>query len=154
MGHTRWRAMLIASLFASGRSRQTTLRESNGSTRVKPSRSRPNRYFLRVGYLSVQRLLRSLSLSQRFLIVAVIVIALAMALLGAWIGRSLQASVAEGVATTAADTIESLIEHQFKGMSLDDPLSSQDQARLEEIFTIANDFESARLLQIRITRSG
>jgi len=103
-----------------------------------------------VGYLSVQRLLRSLSLSQRFLIVAVIVIALAMALLGAWIGRSLQASVAEGVATTAADTIESLIEHQFKGMSLDDPLSSQDQARLEEIFTIANDFESARLLQIRI----
>ena len=94
--------------------------------------------------------MRSFSLSQRFLVVAIIVVAAAMVILGAWIGRSLQSSVAEGVATTAADTIESLIEQQFKGMSLDDPLDAKDQALLDNIFKIGNDFESSRLLQIRI----
>jgi signal transduction histidine kinase len=117
-------------------------------TEAPVNAQRPN--FLRQGRFLAHRLFQRLTLSQRFLIVAVVVVALAMLGLGSWVGESLRASTTKGVATAAADSIESLIAHQISGVNLERPMSDKDQAALNDIFEIGNDASAPRLLQIRL----
>ena len=107
-------------------------------------------YFLRRGRLLAHRLSQRLSLSQRFLIFAVVIVAIAMFGLGNWIGLALRSSITRGVATTAAGSIESLIAHQIDGLNLDEPMSTGDRAALNEVFAVGNDAIAPRLLQIRL----
>ena len=59
----------------------------------------------------------ALTLSQRFLIAAVLVVAIAMAAPGKWIGVWLQQGITNGVATTAAASIDSLVARQIGDVS-------------------------------------
>lgn len=105
---------------------------------------------IRRARLAAYRLTRYLTLSQRFLLAAAIVVALAMAVLGNWIGYYLQSSITRGVASSAAASIDSLISHQFDILGPDRPLTEEDRAKLDEVFEIGNDADSTRLLQIQI----
>ncbi|HEY0854396.1 MAG TPA: ATP-binding protein [Devosia sp.] len=96
------------------------------------------------------RAVGSLSLSQRFLVVAVTVVALAMAGLGAWGGYYVQRGITEGVANTAAASIDALVAHEVGQLRLTGELSADVRANLDDVFAIGNDAESTRLLQIRI----
>ena len=107
-------------------------------------------YFLRRGRLLAHRLSQRLTLSQRFLIFAVVIVAIAMFGLGNWIGLALRSSITRGVATTAAGSIESLIAHQIDRLNLNEPMSASDSAALNEVFAIGNDATAPRLLQIRL----
>lgn len=93
---------------------------------------------------------RRLSLSQRFLLAAAIVVALGMVLLGNWIGIYLQASILSGVAGTAASSIESLIAHQLDNVALGSGITPEQQQSLDSAFRIGNDAQQTRLLQVRI----
>lgn len=93
---------------------------------------------------------RRLSLSQRFLIAAVIVVALAMLSLGSWIGLYLQQSILTGVAGTAASSIEALVSQQLLGIEPGTPVTPEQRANLDSAFRIGNAADETRLLQIRI----
>lgn len=103
--------------------------------------------YVRVVWL---RAMRGLSLSQRFLIAAVLVVALAMLGLGAWVGHYVQRGITDGVAATAAASIDSLVAHQVGVLRDDGILTPEEKARLDQVFSIGNEADSARLLQIRI----
>lgn len=96
------------------------------------------------------RAMRALTLSQRFLIAAVLVVAIAMVALGNWIGVYLQQGITNGVATTAAASIDSLVAHQIGDVSPDRMPTAEERAQLDEAFAIGNDASSTRLLQIRV----
>jgi signal transduction histidine kinase len=96
------------------------------------------------------RSMRRLSLSQRFLIAAVLVVALAMGSLGNWIGVYLQQGITNGVAATAAASIDSLIAHQIGDVSPGHLPSAADKVQLDAAFALGNESNSTRLLQIRI----
>lgn len=108
------------------------------------------RRWLRSVRLLAVRTLRALSLSHRFLIAAVLVVALAMGALGNWIGIYLQQGITNGVAATAAASIDSLIAHQIGSVAVGRPPSAEERAELDEAFALSNDSNSTRLLQIRI----
>ncbi len=100
------------------------------------------------------RVVGSLSLSQRFLAVAVIVVALAMAGLGAWGGYYVQRGITEGVANTAAASIDALVAHEVGELRITGEISPDVRATLDDVFAIGNDSDSTRLLQIRIRDLG
>lgn len=108
------------------------------------------RRLLRGGRLFALRTLRTLSLSQRFLIAAVLVVALAMGALGNWIGVYLQQGITNGVAATAAASIDSLIAHQIGDVSPGQSPPAEEREKLDAAFALGNDSNSTRLLQIRI----
>lgn len=108
------------------------------------------RRLLRSMRLLALRAMRTLSLSQRFLIAAVLVVAIAMVALGNWIGLYLQQGITNGVATTAAASIESLIAHQIGDVAPGQRPTPEDRQQLDEAFTLGNDSSSTRLLQIRV----
>jgi signal transduction histidine kinase len=93
---------------------------------------------------------RALNLTQRFLIVSVLVTAAAMALLGAGVSYYVRSSIAEGVAGTAAASIDSLVANSLNGMFAGDTLTEADRARLDRLFEIGSDAEATRLIQIRL----
>jgi signal transduction histidine kinase len=105
---------------------------------------------IRWARLAAYRLTRYMTLSQRFLLAAAIVVAFAMVVLGNWIGYYLQSSITKGVATSAAASIDSLISYQFDRLGPDRPLTAEDRAKLDQVFEIGNDADSTRLLQIHI----
>ena len=82
--------------------------------------------------------LRGLSLTQRFLIVSVIVIAAAMALLGAGVSYYVRNGIADGIAETAAASIDSLVTHSLDGMFISDTLTDADRSRLDRLFEIGS----------------
>jgi signal transduction histidine kinase len=94
--------------------------------------------------------LGSLNLTQRFLIVSVLVIAAAMALLGAGVSYYVRSSIAEGVAGTAAASIDSLLANSLSTMFAGETLTAADRARLDQLFEIGSDAEATRLMQIRM----
>lgn len=94
--------------------------------------------------------LGGLSLTQRFLIVSVIVIAAAMALLGAGVSYYVRGSIAEGIAGTAAASIDSLVASSLNGMFAGATLTDADRARLDTLFEIGSEAEATRLIQIRL----
>jgi signal transduction histidine kinase len=96
------------------------------------------------------RAIRSLRLSDRFLIAAVLVVAIAMGALGNWIGIYLQQGITDGVAATAAASIDSLIAHQIGDVAVGRSPSAEERAELDQAFALSNDSNSTRLLQIRI----
>jgi signal transduction histidine kinase len=110
----------------------------------------PIRNVFRLARLGFRRAIRRIALSQLFLIAAVVVVALAMIVLGNWIGAYLKAGIGQGVARTAASSIESLIAHNLEGLGPERPLGEVDRAKLDTVFSIGNDANSTRLLQIRI----
>jgi signal transduction histidine kinase len=93
---------------------------------------------------------RGLSLTQRFLIVAVLVIAAAMALLGAGVSYYIRTSTADGIAGTAAASIDSLVANSLNGMFAGTTLTDADRARLDQLFEIGSEAETTRLIQIRL----
>ena len=103
----------------------------------------------RIG-LAWHRLVGSLSLSQRFLVVAVTVVALAMAGLGAWVSLYVQRGITDGVASTAAASIDALVAHEVGELRSTGDISPDVRANLDDVFAIGNDSDSTRLLQIRI----
>lgn len=102
---------------------------------------------LRVGWLVA---VRRMSLSQRFLVLAVLIVTGASTGLGVLGGHYVQRSITEGVVTTAASSIQALVAHHLSGLRTDAPLSAEDRARLDHVFAIGNDSESTRLLEIHI----
>lgn len=118
-----------------------TIRPLVATGRATPLRSIRG-WFLRAG--------RRLSLSQRFLIAAVLVVAMAMALLGNWIGVYLQQGITNGVVDTAAASIEALITHQVGEITPGSAITAEQRASLDAAFRIGNEAQQTRLLQIRI----
>ncbi|HEY9012949.1 MAG TPA: hypothetical protein VIN06_18230, partial [Devosia sp.] len=113
---------------------------------LRPRRARPLRTLRRTAIQAARRL----SLSQRFLLAAALVVALAMVLLGNWIGIYLQQSILSGVAGTAASSIESLISQQLDNVALGSAMTPELQQSLDSAFRIGNDAQETRLLQVRI----
>ncbi len=93
---------------------------------------------------------RRLTLSQRFLIAAVLIVAIAMGTLGHWIGIYLQDGITVGVATTAASSIDSLVAHQIGEVTAGGVPTPEEAVRLAQTFKVGNEASSNRLLQIRI----
>ena len=91
-----------------------------------------------------------MSLSQRFLVAAVLVVAVASLGLGAWAAFYVQRGITDGVAATAAASIDALVAHQIGELPPDAKISDEDRATLDAVFAIGNDADSTRLLQIRI----
>lgn len=110
------------------------------------ARTTARRWFRRLGWWWV----RSLSLSQRLLLGAVIVVVLGMLALGYWTSRYIQDGITRGVAATAAASIDALISWQLETLNPERPLSPADLARLDAVFAIGNDATLTRLLQIRL----
>ena len=94
--------------------------------------------------------LRTLSLTQRLLIGAVVVVAFGMMALGYWTSHYIEEGITRGVSATAAASIDALISWQLETLNTERPLSPSDVARLDEVFAIGNDASLTRLLQIRI----
>ena len=98
---------------------------------------------------------RSLSLTQRLLAGAVIVVVLGMAALGFWTSETLKDGLLKGISSTAAASIDALIAWQLTDLGPERPLNPDDLERLGNIFAIGNEALSTRLLQIRLhDRSG
>lgn len=93
---------------------------------------------------------REVGLSNLFLVAAFVVVAVAMVGLGNWVSGYLNASISRGVAETAASSIDSLIANSLRGLGPERPVAAETRANLDEVFTVGNDIESTRLLQIRI----
>jgi len=124
--------------------RQRSLRHIRplvASSRATPWRS------LRVWLL---RVARRLSLSQRFLIAAGLIITLAMALLGNWIGVYLQQGITNGVVSTAAASVEAMVAQQFGEIVPGSTITEEQRARLNTAFQIGNEADQTRMLQIRL----
>ncbi|RYG86056.1 MAG: hypothetical protein EON59_10855, partial [Alphaproteobacteria bacterium] len=96
------------------------------------------------------RFIRRRSLSQRFLLTAVIVISLAMTGLGYWIGYFVQQSITRGVAETAAASVDSLLSHAIRDVGLAEPLDAAERERLGRVFALASETEAAALFNVRI----
>jgi len=97
-----------------------------------------------------RRAVDSLSLSQRFLVVAFIVVAMAQVGLGLWGSYYVQRGITEGVANTAAASIDALVAHEVGELRITGELSDDVRDNLDAVFAIGNDADETRLLQIRI----
>ena len=94
--------------------------------------------------------LRHLDLTQRFLIVSLLIIAAATALLGSGVSYYVRSSIAEGIAGTAAASIDSLVANSLNTMFAGDVLTDPDRDRLDTLFEIGSDAEATRLIQIQL----
>lgn len=92
---------------------------------------------------------RRLSMPQRFLLLAVPLVALAMAGLGWIVGSYVQNGITRGVAATAAAGIEALILHEAPAFGLR-PLTESESDRLDQIFAIGNEAHETRLIEVRL----
>ena len=95
---------------------------------------------------AVARVWRRVSLSQRFFLVASVVVLAAMLALGNWTNAYISQSITRGVAETAAASFEALMSRSLEGV-----MSAADsQSAFEAVFKVANSADSTRLLQIRV----
>ena len=94
--------------------------------------------------------LRNLDLTQRFLIISLLVIAAATLLLGSGVSYYVRSSIAEGIAGTAAASIDSLVANSLNGMFAGEVLTDPDRERLDTLFEIGSDAEATRLIQIQL----
>lgn len=104
--------------------------------------------------IAFRRRLRSLGLTQRFLIVALIIIAAAIALIGSIISDAVRSGVTEGVAQTAAAGFDTLVANSVGPAFADDVLTDEERARLATLFEIGSDAQTTRLIQLRIFRTN
>ena len=95
-----------------------------------------------------------LTLSQRFLLAASIIVIVAMLGLGKLIETNLTASIVSGIGSTAVSSLDALIANELTEIGSARPLSAEDRATLDEAFSVANNAESTKLLQIRIWDLG
>jgi len=102
--------------------------------------------------VAVRRRLRVLSLTQRFLIIALAIIATAIVLLGTIISDAVRFGVTDGVANTAAAGFDSLVANSIGPVFDNDVLTDEDHVRLSTLFEIGSDAQSTRLIQLRIFR--
>jgi signal transduction histidine kinase len=102
--------------------------------------------------IAFRRRLRTLGLTQRFLIVALAIIAAAIALLGSIISEAVRYGVTEGVAQTAAAGFDSLVANSVGPAFADEILTEEEGARLATLFEIGSDAQTTRLIQLRIFR--
>ena len=121
--------------------------------------SRPNRRSVRSRWLRESRLwgyrrLRRISLTQRFLLVSIAVIASATLLLGTIISDAVRSGVTEGVAKTAAAGFDSLVANVIGPIFGNEVLTDDDRARLTALFEIGSDAQTTRLIQLRIFRTS
>jgi signal transduction histidine kinase len=86
---------------------------------------------------------------QRFLLLAIPIVALAMAGLGWIVGRYVQDGITRGVASTAAASIEALILHEAPEFGTR-PLTEIEVGRLDAVFTISNEAHETRLIEVRL----
>lgn len=91
-----------------------------------------------------------MSLSQRFLVAAVLVVASASVALGYWMGLFVERGITVGVGETAAASIDSLIAHHIAGVTSERPLTEAQRQSLDEVFAIGSGADSIRLIQIRL----
>ncbi len=96
--------------------------------------------------------LRGLSLSTRFLIVAGFTVAVASLLLGLLITRFLEAGIVDGVARTASSSIEAVIYPSIEDLSFDRDLTADEIRRLDGFFALRREANSTRLLQFELRR--
>lgn len=91
-----------------------------------------------------------MSLSQRFLVAAVLVVMAASVALGFWVGLYVERGITEGVAETAAASIDSLIAHQIDDLTPGAPLTEEERVSLDGVFAIGSGSDAIRLIQIRL----
>lgn len=91
-----------------------------------------------------------MSLSQRFLVAAVLVVMAASVALGFWVGLYVERGITDGVAETAAASIDSLIAHQIDEITPGAPLTEEERASLDGVFAIGSGSDAVRLIQIRL----
>lgn len=99
-----------------------------------------------------RRLVRRTSLTQRFLLVSIAVVACAMLILGAGVSYYVRASITQGIANTVAAGVDALVANSVEGVFDNEALSEADRNRLDMLLEIGSDAETTRLIQLRIMR--
>ena len=128
--------------------------EGNPAGASPPSRrTRRSRWF-RESRLWGYRRLGRISLTQRFLLVSIAVIASTTLLLGTIISDAVRSGVTEGVAKTAAAGFDSLVANVIGPIFGNEVLTDEDRARLTALFEIGSDAQTTRLIQLRIFRTS
>jgi signal transduction histidine kinase len=93
-----------------------------------------------------------LSLTTRFLLFAILIMATAMLALGATITNAVRLGIAEGVARTAAAGFDSLVSSTLAPIVEREALTQEDRNRLSAFFEIGAEAQATRLVQVRIFR--
>jgi len=115
------------------------------STVLHPSRS-PRRW----ARVALHHIKSRTTLSQRFIVLATLLVTTAVSVLGQLTVLRLEHGITRGVALTAASSIDALIGHEISTIDLSQPLSEDRRARLYDVFSIGNGSETTRLMQIRL----
>jgi signal transduction histidine kinase len=102
----------------------------------------------------IRRWLGELSLTTRFLLFAILIMATAMLALGVTITNSVRVGIADGVARTAAAGFDSLVASALGPIVERETLTEADRERLSALFEIGADAQSTRLVQLRIFRNN
>jgi signal transduction histidine kinase len=128
--------------------------EGNTADASPPGRRPRRSKWLRKSRLWGYRRLGKISLTQRFLLVSIAVIASATLLLGTIISDAVRSGVTEGVAKTAAAGFDSLVANAIGPIFGTERLTDDDRARLNALFEIGSDAQTTRLIQLRIFRTS
>lgn len=91
-------------------------------------------------------------LSQRFFLVALIVVLGVVIAFGGWAGAYVSGTIVKGVGATAAGSIEALISRRLDGALTEGSLTDDDRRVIEAAFDIASSTDSTRLLMLRLRR--
>jgi signal transduction histidine kinase len=105
----------------------------------------------RAARAAAYKLQRRLSLSQYFLLIAILVIGIAMVGLVQLAYGTIRAGLTTGIADTVASTIEPLIEDRLGGLLAGlGKLTDEDRAQMDAVFDSAGSGPADRLIQARI----
>lgn len=91
-------------------------------------------------------------LSQRFFLIAFIVVLGVVIAFGGWAGAYVSGTIVKGVGATAAGSIEALISRRLDGALTAGSLSDADREAIEAAFDVASSTDSTRLLMLRLRR--
>lgn len=91
-------------------------------------------------------------LSQRFFLVAFIVVLGVVIAFGGWAGAYVSDAVVKGVGATAAGSIEALISRRLDGALTAGSLSPEDLEAIDTAFDMGSNTDSTRLLMLRLRR--
>jgi signal transduction histidine kinase len=91
-------------------------------------------------------------LSQRFFLVALVVVFGSVVAFGGWTGAYVSDSIVRGVGETAASSIKALVSRALDGVLINGQPNEQDRSDLEAIFDVASGTDNTRLLLLRLHR--
>jgi signal transduction histidine kinase len=93
-----------------------------------------------------------MTLSQRFFLIAFLVVLGIVAAFGGWAGQYVANSIAKGVGATAAGSIISLLSQRLDNALASSGIGPEHQAEIDAAFDIASTSTDTRLLMMRLRR--